>query len=175
MRKPTRAAKKVLLNAEDQIYKSFLHISLSFCDTQIRHPAFMVNFDQTQVVYHLGRGLSFDKHRMKQVSVLNHEEKWAFTLTMGISVAGDLLPFHATFKGKSNQSLPKKSVPKYNEAKEIGFIFSYSNTDSYWATADIVKLYISEIVMPCWNKKKEELGCSPAQECILQMDVWAVH
>ncbi len=38
-------------------------------------PAFMVNFDQTQVVYHLGGGLTFDERGTKQVSVLNHEEK----------------------------------------------------------------------------------------------------
>ncbi len=111
----------------------------------------------------------------KQVSVLNHEEKRAFTLTVGISGNGDLLPFHSTFKGKSNQSLPKKTAAKYDEAKEIGFIFSYSKTDTYWATAEIVKLYISEIVVPYWNKKKEELGCLSTQECILQIDVWAVH
>lgn len=163
------------MNADDQIYKSFLRISLSFRDAQIRHPAFMVNFDQTQVVYHLGGGLTFDERGTKQVSVLNHEEKRAFTLTVGISGNGDLLPFHSTFKGKSNQSLPKKTAAKYDEAKEIGFIFSYSKTDTYWATAEIVKLYISEIVVPYWNKKKEELGCLSTQECILQIDVWAVH
>ncbi|KLO09796.1 hypothetical protein SCHPADRAFT_788445, partial [Schizopora paradoxa] len=175
MRKPTRAAKKVPQDAEDQIYRSFLRISLSFRDARIQHAALMINFDQTQIVYHLGSGFSYDVRGTKQVSVVNHEEKRAFTLTVGISLAGDLLPFHATFKGKSNQSLPKTTASKYDAAEDLGFVFSYSNTDTYWATLDIVKLYISDIVVPYWDKKKAELGCKPSQECILQMDVWSVH
>ncbi len=175
MRKPTKAARKVPEDAEEQIYQSFLRIALSFRDARIRHPALMINFDQTQVIYHLGGGLTYEKRGSKQVAVLNYDEKRVFTLTVGISLAGDLLPFHAIFKGKSKQSLPKAGAKDFDKVLDLGFIFDFLNTDTYWCTLDILKNYINRIVVPYWDKKKKDHGFSSQQECLLQIDAWSVH
>lgn len=175
MRKPTKAARKIPVEAPELIFILYLRISCSIRDAPITRPALIVNFDQTQVIYHLGGGLTYDVRGTKQVPVINHEEKRAFTLTVGVSLAGDLLPFHATFKGKSKQSLPKATAPKMNEANALGFVFDFSGNDSYWRTMDCLKNYVSSIVVPYWTRIKEENGLPPDQECILQLDIWAVH
>lgn len=175
MRRATKCARKVPADANKQIYTSFLRIALTFRDARITHPSLMINFDQTQVVYHLGGGLTYETRGSKQVPVNNLEEKRAFTLTVGVSLGGDLLPFHATFKGKSKASLPKAAAKSYGEAMDLGFIFDFSNTDNYWCTLPILKNYISKIIVPYWTRKKSELKLPPDQECLLQLDVWSVH
>lgn len=82
MWKPTKASKKVPADAADQIELSFFRHVLTFRDASIQHPAFQVNMDQTQVVYQMGGGLTFEVMGTAQVPVLGLEEKRAFTLVV---------------------------------------------------------------------------------------------
>jgi hypothetical protein len=110
MRKPTKASQKVPANAVDQIELSFFRHVLTFRDAPIQHAAFHVNMDQTQVVYQLGGGLTFNVIGSSQVPVLNLDEKWAFTLVVAVSATGDLLPFQAVFQGKMKQSVLSRTA-----------------------------------------------------------------
>jgi hypothetical protein len=77
--------------------------------------------DQTQVVYQMGGGLTFDTMGISQVSVLGIDEKHAFTLVVAVSGAGDLLPFQAIFQGKTKLSTPSSKACGCNEANQRGF------------------------------------------------------
>ncbi|TDL14855.1 hypothetical protein BD410DRAFT_845671 [Rickenella mellea] len=130
--------------------------------------------DQTQVVYHLGGGKTFEVQGAKQVAVVGEEEKCAFTLVAAVSGAGDLLPFQAIYKGKTKRSVPSDIAPRRDEAEQLGFRLSFSNTDTYWSTFELMQEWVCDILVPYWMRKKEELFVNPSQECLLQIDVWSV-
>lgn len=174
MRKPTKASRKVPADAPAQIEISFFRHVLVFRDAPIQHPAFRVNMDQTQVVYQMGGGLTFDVIGASQVPVLGLEEKRAFTLVVAVSAAGDLLPFQAIFQGKTTQSVPRSNAPYREEADQLGFHFEYSGTQTYWSNMKTMKAWVTTILIPYWYKKMAEFNLL-SQECLLQLDVWKVH
>ena len=174
MRKPTKASQKVPIDAESQIELSFLRHVLTFRDAPIQHAAFRVNMDQTQVVYQMGGGLTFEVIGASQVPVLGLEEKRAFTLVVAVSGLGELLPFQAIFQGKTIQSLPKKNARGHAESDKLGFIFEYSGTGTYWSNLETMKTWVQKILVPYWRAKMVEFNI-PSQECLLQLDVWSVH
>lgn len=68
-----------------------------------------------------------------QVSVLGAEEKCAFTVNVGVSASGKVLPFQAIYAGKTDRSCPSKQSPYYQPALDIRIQFVFSGTDTYWA------------------------------------------
>ncbi|KIK77739.1 hypothetical protein PAXRUDRAFT_165845 [Paxillus rubicundulus Ve08.2h10] len=60
-----------------------------------------MNIDQTNVVLQPVTSSTYEEIGSKQVAIVRQEEKWVFTLVVGISAAGDLLPFQAIYQGKS--------------------------------------------------------------------------
>jgi hypothetical protein len=174
MRKPTKASKKVPADADYQIENSFFRHVLTFREALIRHAAFQVNMDQTQVVYQNGVGLTFDQLGAEQISVVGLEEKRAFTLVVAISGAGDLLPFQAVFQGKTQQSVPSRNAHGREEAQDLGFYFQHSGTSTYWSNQMTMKQWVTDTLVVYWRQKMVEFGV-PNQECLLQLDAWKVH
>jgi DDE superfamily endonuclease len=174
LRKPTKASQKVPADAINQITNSFFRHVLTFRDAPIRHPAFQVNMDQTQVVYQMGGGLTFELMGAAQVPVLGLEEKRAFTLVVAVSGLGEVLPFQAIFQGKTSQSTPSTKAPGREEATRLGFLFEYSGTDTYWSNQATMRAWVTHILVPYWRQKMVEVGI-PVQECLLQLDAWKVH
>jgi len=148
MRKPTKASQKVPADAVDQIKLSFFRHVLIFHDAPVQHPDFRVNMDQTQVVYQMGGGLTFEVIGSSQVPVLGLEEKRAFTLVVAISSAGHLLPFQAVFQGKTKQVVPSINAPQRAEADQLGFCFEYSGTQTYWSNFTTMKAWVTKILVP---------------------------
>ena len=59
------------------------------------------------------------------------DEKRAFTLVVGVSADGTLLPFQTIFVGKTTTSLPSATdSPKYSNAIKAEFKFEPSGTGS---------------------------------------------
>jgi hypothetical protein len=174
MRKPTKAAQKVPVDAALQIEISFFRCVLTVRDAPIRHAAFHVNMDQTQLVYQTGGGLTFEVVGSTQVPVVGLEEKRAFMLVVAVSSGGDLLPFQVIFKGKTLQSVPSRKAPRRDEADQLGFRFEPSCTDTYWSNLGTMKAWVTQILVPYWQGKMVEYG-TPNQECLLQLDAWKVH
>lgn len=56
-------------------------------------PEFVVNSDQTQVVYTSDGKLTYNPTGEKQVQVEGKDEKRAFTFVVGVSMNGEALPF----------------------------------------------------------------------------------
>jgi hypothetical protein len=174
MRKPTKAAQKLPLNADEQILMAFFRQALTCRDAAIRHPCFKVNMDQTQVTLLMGAGLTFERIGAKQVPAVGLEDKRAFTLVVAVSASGDLLPFQSIYQGKTALSVPSKNSLGHAEAIAKGFYFDPSGTDTYWANIETMKRWTELILIPYWMEKKAELGIAQ-QECILQLDAWKVH
>jgi hypothetical protein len=57
---------------------------------------------------------------------------------------------------------------------ELNFHFEYSGTSTYWSNFATMKAWVTDVLEPYWCAKKVEFDV-PAQECLLQLDVWKVH
>src|SRR4051812_12253944 len=83
----------------------------------------ILNSDQTQVVYSSGCQYTWHERGGKQVPIVGKEEKHAFTLLIGASNDGQLLPMQAIYQGSTNASLPQSTSPGYDEAISNGVHF----------------------------------------------------
>ncbi|KAH7905739.1 hypothetical protein BJ138DRAFT_964080, partial [Hygrophoropsis aurantiaca] len=175
IRMGTRAAQKLPPNVDEVCREQFLRLALTIRDGIIHSAAFYVNIDQTNVVYQPTNSRTYEQVGSKQVAIIGQEEKRAFTLVVGISAAGDLLPFQAIYCGKTKRSLPSANAAGYDEAMQLGFKFEYSNTDTYWSTFELMCKYVTDTLVPFWLEKKQLVGAPLDQECVLQLDVWIVH
>ncbi|KAG8692274.1 hypothetical protein FRC09_011339 [Ceratobasidium sp. 395] len=174
VRKATRAAQKHPSNVRTVLRNAFLRIACAVRDFVI--PACcIVNADQTQVVYSPGDKRTWTTAGERQISVLGIEDKRAFTLMVGVSCSGALLPFQAIYAGKSARSVPNSDAPGYAEAQKLGFLFDHSNTSTYWSTFDTMCHWVSEILAPYFRSQIELNNLPDDQQCLCQLDCWTVH
>lgn len=173
-RQATKAAQKIPIDATQQTHRTFLRMAATIRDETI-DPCFILNADQTQVVYYSGVKKSYAPRSSKQVAVVGQEEKRAFTLMVTISQDGSVLPFQAVYQGKDpRRSLPKPSSRDYQEAVNRGFRFDVSGNSTYWCTIGTLQLWVTHIVVPYFQKLRTSRGL-PNQRCILYIDCWSVH
>ncbi|KAF9520600.1 hypothetical protein BS47DRAFT_1370406 [Hydnum rufescens UP504] len=167
LRRSTQAAQKIPLDAHNQIHNSILRQALSIRNYNI--PAAL------RVIYQQGSSLTYVEIGSTQVPMIGAKEKRAFTLNVGVSASGALLPFQAIYAGKSTKSLPNETHDGYKEAQQLGFCFEFSQTDTYWSTLDTMKRYVVSILAPYFTSQKAALKLDPDHECIWQIDVSPVH
>lgn len=132
----------------------------------------IVNTDQTQVVYAQGSKLMWAETGAKQVSVVEAEEKHAFTAVVSVSNSREMLPLQAVYDGATDKLYPKSSAPCYNSA---GFMFEVSGTSMYWSNHKMMHTLVDEIIAPYFNRKKVELRLPESQKSLWQIDIWSVH
>jgi hypothetical protein len=137
----TCAAQKLPPNVDQVLLNQFLCLTLTIRDCAIFDSAFLVNIDQTNIVYQPSNTSTFEVNGLKQVAVIGQEEKCAFMVTNGISAKGHALPLHLIYEGKSSHSLSLKHTPQYEEAAQLNFKISYENMHTYWATFPLMCKY----------------------------------
>ncbi|KAG8705120.1 hypothetical protein FRC08_001834 [Ceratobasidium sp. 394] len=169
VRKSTRAAQKYPSNVRTVLLNAFLRIACAVRDFVIPASC-IVNVDQTQVVYSSGDQKTWTTAGERQINVLGTEDKRAFTLMVGVSGSGALLPFQAIYSGKSTRSVPDSNSPGYSEAQRLGFLLDYSNTNTYWSTFDTMCRWVRKILVPYFRAQQQKNKLPPDQRCILQLD-----
>lgn len=175
IRRSTRPGHKFPKDVDDVCRRFFLRNAVTIRDEDIIHPCFIVNSDQTQVLYSAGNKLTWAPTNSKQVSVVGVDEKRAFTLMAGVSLNGEALSFQAIYQGMNpKKSLPQGDVPGYAEAAELGFRLELSRTKTYWSTFGTMKTYVIFILAPFFEHWRLHHG-RPKQKCIWNIDVWSVH
>ncbi|KAI0812465.1 hypothetical protein BC629DRAFT_1274243, partial [Irpex lacteus] len=98
LRRSTRAGQKIPANADELLFQACLRAAALIRDEDILD-VFVVNTDQTQVVYSTDGKSTYNRIGEKQVQVEGKEEKRAFTLVVGVSMSGEALPFQAIYHG----------------------------------------------------------------------------
>lgn len=102
-----------------------------------------MNFDQISVYILPNSGTTFEKWGAEQVDILANDEKHAYTLLVASSADGDFLPFQQVWAGATKQSLPTASAPGWQEAKELGFDFTFAKSEkkkgSHYSTFKTMK------------------------------------
>jgi hypothetical protein len=174
IRKATRAAQKYPPDVKTVLLHAFLRLVCVIRDEEIPGSC-IINADQTQVVYSPGDQKTWSPTGQRQVSITGAEEKRAFTVLVGASVSGNLLPLQAIYTGRSFRSLPDPSCLGYQEALQLGFLFHYSKTDTYWSTFKTMCLWVEQTLVPYFTLECRRLNLPATQRCILQIDCWSVH
>ena len=174
LRRATRPGKKTPNNIQQILTDTFLRFSWAISKFNI-HAIFVVNSDQTMVYFSDNSKETYEVVGSKQVEIVGLDERRGFTLMVGISMSGKVLPFQAIFRGRSPASLPSPNSPGYNKAtQELKFQFEYSKTDNHWSTIDTMKSYVTGILVPYFESHRKQLKL-PNQICIWQIDCWSVH
>ncbi|KAJ7605138.1 hypothetical protein DFH06DRAFT_923228, partial [Mycena polygramma] len=174
VRTPTNAAQKLPANWEDLCEKAFLRMAHIIKEHDIPS-SLILNSDQTQVVYAPGTGLTWAKRGSKEVSVVGHEEKRAFTLVVTLVNNGTLGAFQCIYAGSTWRSLPSIDARGYEELTALGCKFVSSHTDTYWANSRTTQELITDIVAPYLEQEKKRLGLPPTQKSLYQLDLWQGH
>ena len=92
------------------------------------------------------------------MEVVDLDERWGFTLMVGISMSGELLPFQAIYCGISSASLPSPKAPGYKKAtQELNFQFEYSKTNNHWSTIGTMKSYVTGILVSYFKSHQKRL------------------
>lgn len=117
LQKATQAAHKKPKDWEEQCERSTLRKAYLIKELDIPDAAFLVNADQTQVVYAPGNRLTYTPKGSKDVSVIGIEEKHAFTLMVSVAADGTVLPFQAIYGGLTERSCPAPEAPCYRDEK----------------------------------------------------------
>ena len=173
-RRSTRAGKKTPENVQQILTDAFLRHAWTIAKYNV--PAELdANSDQTLVNYTAGAEETYAAIGSKQVEVVGKDERRGFTLMVGISMSGEVLPFQAIYSGKSPASLPTSAAPGHSRAtEELKFHFEYSKCDNHWSTIETMKSYVTNILAPYFDSHRARLGL-PNQICIWQIDCWSVH
>jgi len=166
--------KKTPNNILQILTDTFLQFSWAISKFNI-HAVFVVNSDQTLVYFSANAKETYDAIGSKQVEMVGLDERWGFTLMVGISMGGEALSFQAIYRGQSSASLPSPNAPGHNKAtQELKFQFEYSKTDNHWSTIRTMKSYVTDILVPYFQSHHKWLKL-PNQICIWQIDCWSVH
>ncbi|KIP01247.1 hypothetical protein PHLGIDRAFT_40436, partial [Phlebiopsis gigantea 11061_1 CR5-6] len=176
IRRITKAGQKVPADAPVQLFHSFLRVVAAVRDENIAD-CLIVNNDQTMVLFSHGNKVTFAPRGAKQVAGEGFEEKRAFTLMVGVSLGGEVLPFQAIYQGASvSRSLPKKTAPLYSHATStLSMRFEVSKTTTHWSNLDTMKSYVTHILVPYFRVHIEQLQLPDDQRCLWLVDVWSVH
>jgi len=170
LRRSTRAGKKVPDGVTHILTNAYFRLVYTISENSVTI-TLGVNTDQTLVIYCAGASETYAPKGSKQVEVVGKDEKRGFTLVVGISMSGEVLPFQVIYAGSTNRSLPTPDAPSYNKAtKELGFRIE-SGGNNHWSTLSTMTSYVQDILVPYFEDHKQY----PNQICIWQIDCWSVH
>ncbi|KAF5323141.1 hypothetical protein D9758_018984 [Tetrapyrgos nigripes] len=173
-RKGTHAAHKLPEDWEEQLERSFLRKVFAIKEEDML-PEFIVNSDQTNVIYAPGDKMTWGESGAKQVELLGGEEKRAFTVMVSVCLDGRVLPFQAIYSGKTKVSCPSPSSPSYDKAISAGFQFEPSGTSTYWSNHETMHTYVNNILAPHFSHAKAAAGRPESQKTLWMLDVWSVQ
>ncbi|KAF8988989.1 hypothetical protein BDQ17DRAFT_1434762 [Cyathus striatus] len=170
LHRATHAGRKIPANADEILWKAFLHMAHVIKEYDITTPVLIVNGDQTQVILSPGSGMTYAEIGSSQVSTVGADDKRAFTTFINISADGTLLPFQAIYQGSTTWSLQSQNANQMEDAKCLNFLFEISKTDTYWSTQETMKDYINAILAPYFVDVRRRFKLWPNQAAIWWVD-----
>ena len=170
LRCSTRPGKKVPDGVTYILTDAFLRLAHTISENSVTIPL-IVNTDQTQVIYTAGASETYAPKGSKQVEVVGKDEKRGFTVVVGISMSGVVLPFQAIYAGFTPRSLPTPAASDYHQATEVLKFRFESGGTNHWSTLSTMQSYVQHILVPYFEEHKKDHD----QICVWQIDCWSVH
>jgi len=119
--KGIQAGQKLPLDTEDQMEACAFRLAIAIANHN-RPDTCVVNSDQTGNTFAQSEQSTYAKTGTNQVMIVGKEDKRAFTIMVGISMSGEVLPFQVIYMGQTASSLPKLNQP--------GSIYKTANDDA---------------------------------------------
>lgn len=139
------------------------------------------NSDQTGNNYARPGLSTYDPTGGNQVTIVGKEDKRAFTIMVGISMSGEVLPFQVMYAGKTEASLPDINDANSEfkdanaEAKRLRFRFEPSGiSGNHWSNLANMKSYVRNVLSVYFNEQRALLDRNN-QVCLWTIDCWSVH
>lgn len=105
-------------------------------------PELWINIDQLGMYILPHNQITYHDKNAKQVDTHGKEDKRAYTLCVASSAAGDFLPFQQVWSGMTAASLPAATADGMDEARELGFDFTFAQSKkrtSHFSTLKTMK------------------------------------
>ena len=178
-RKGTQAGQKLPVDAEDQMEACAFRLAVVIGDHDIPESC-VINNDQTGQTYAQPGLSTYDEVGTNQVTIVGKEDKRSFTIMVGVSMSGDVLPFQVMYAGQTLGSCPDVSDPKSpfkaanDEAKHLRFRFEPTKSSKHWSNIMTMQKYVQHVLVAYFNEQRTRLG-HPDQVCLWIIDCWSVH
>src|SRR5258708_7794889 len=151
LRCSTLAGKKVSDGVTFILTDAFFHLSHTISENGVPI-TLIVNTDQTLVIYTAGASETYAPKGSKQVEVVGKDEKRGFTVVVGISMSGEVLPFQAIYAGSTPHSLPRPDASDYHKATEVLKFRFESGGANHWSTLLTMQSNVQHILVPYFEK-----------------------
>ena len=176
----TQAGQKVPTDVMDQMKNHAFRLAVDIRDHSI--PASCcANGDQTGFTYNKPGTSTYDPIGTNQVTIIGKEDKRSFTIMVGVSMSGEVLPFQIMYAGMTAGSLPEVNDPKSafkaanDEAKRLRFRFESTKVPgNHWSNINTMKSYVRNVLSVYFNEKRTLLK-RKNQVCLWTIDCWSVH
>ena len=150
-------------------------VSAIAAEHSIRHPCFIINWDQTSCILVPAGKYTYANVKSKQVPIVGKDEKRQITAVVASTLEGEMLPLQLIFTGQDKNKQEQKAVPTLNEvtAKRVRD-WHLTQTNNHWSTLESMKDYI-RLIIKKWvdTKAREHNVVHP--HVILLIDCWSVH
>ena len=127
----------------------------------------VITIDQTPSRYMEVTKMTMASKNSKRVAIANSSDKRAITITLGISLSGDMLPYQLIYSGKTTRCLPDRSL--FPDA----FLLSYN--PNHWSNETETRNLLNKVIDPYAQKIKSEQGLQADQKTLLIWDDFKAH
>lgn len=163
-RKGTRAARKIPDNF-DAVQVEFLS-KIENCVSQYDIPdVLIINFDQTGINIVPTGKYTQDIEGSKQVEITGIDDKRQVTALLSVDLAGNFLPPHVIYKGKTEQCHPNYNFPPD---------WDIYHSENHWSNAHTMDHFLDNLLLPHIHKVRQDIG-RPNQQALCIFDVFAAH
>ena len=119
------------------------------------------NWDQTAIQLVPTGEWTMNRAKEKVIAIKNSDDKRQITAVVAATITGELFPVQLLFQGKTERCHPKVKPPE-------GWDLWHS--ENHWSNENTMKRYISNIIVPFVNKKREILKVKNSQPAIAIID-----
>ena len=110
-------------------------------------PELIFNWDET-ALHLVSTGQWTMHHARKVITISNSDDKHQVTAVFAATLTGDFLAPQMIYKGKTERSHPKVSVPSG---------WDLWHRDNHWSNEETMKRYVEKIVVPYLDTKRVAL------------------
>ena len=164
-RKGTKAAKKVPVDAPEQIHKYLNRIHYTMKKYNIP-PSMFVTFDESSSSLVPASDWTLEEQGAAQVPIVGLDDKRNVTLGLCFSGSKELLPTQIIYEGKTSLCHAQYHFPDHLRP---------THSESHWSTEKTIIEEIEDIIHPYMQQKREALRLPPTQYGLLSWDVFKAH
>ena len=129
-------------------------------------PQIIINWDQTGINVVPASTWTMEEQGSKRVPIAGFGDKRQITITVGVSMSGEMLPLQILYAGKSERCHPAYSFPPD---------FAIWHTPNHWANGNTTVRYINTIIVPYVNSVRERMELAPNHPAIVMFDSFRGH